>query len=104
MWDVQVVRDSEEEWGRFVISREELHQLAWSEPMTKIAERFEVSSSYLARIYTMLNVPRPERGYWQKLAVGKAPPTVPLPAARPGDELSIGVQTGPPIGAQKGPP
>lgn len=70
-----------------MVSREELHQLVWAKPMTKVAEQFDVSSSYLARICTMLNVPRPEQGYWAKLAVGKAPPVTPLPEARPGDPL-----------------
>lgn len=70
-----------------MVSRDELYRLVWSEPVTKIAERFEVSGSYLARICTLLNVPRPERGYWAKLAYGKAPPRTPLPASRPGDPL-----------------
>ena len=70
-----------------MLSRDELHRLVWSEPMTRIAERFDVSGSYLARVCTLLNVPRPERGYWAKLAVGKAPPQTPLPAPRPGDPL-----------------
>lgn len=70
-----------------MISREELYKLVWSEPMTKVAKRFEVSSSYLARVCTLLNVSRPARGYWAKLAVGKAPNIVPLPDARPGDQL-----------------
>ena len=51
-----------------------------------MAARYDVSSSYMARVCTLLNVPRPERGYWAKLAVGKAPPKPPLPEARPGDE------------------
>lgn len=71
-----------------MISREELYRLVWSEPMTKVAGRFEVSGSYLARVCTVLNVPRPERGYWSKLAVGKAPKAEPLPEARPGDQTS----------------
>lgn len=70
-----------------MVSRDELYRLVWSEPMTKMAERFDVSGSYLARVCTLLNVPRPERGYWAKLAVGKAPPQVPLPAPQPGDPL-----------------
>lgn len=70
-----------------MISRDELYGLVWSEPMTKIADRFNVSDSYLARVCTLLNVPRPERGYWAKLAVGKAPSQTPLPAPRPGDPL-----------------
>ena len=70
-----------------MISREELYQLVWLEPMTKVAVRFDVSGSYMARICELLNVPRPERGYWAKLAVGKAPEPLPLPEARPGDQL-----------------
>ena len=70
-----------------MVSRDELYRLAWTEPMSKIAEQFDVSGSYLARVCTLLNVPRPERGYWAKLAVGKAPPQTPLPAPQPGDPL-----------------
>lgn len=70
-----------------MISRDKLYDLVWSEPMIRVAERFDVSGSYLARICALLNVPRPERGYWAKLAVGKAPPQRPLPAPRPGDPL-----------------
>jgi len=70
-----------------VVSREELYELVWSEPMTKVAERFNVSGSYMARICTLLSVPRPERGYWAKLAIGKAPAQTPLPEAQPGNQL-----------------
>ncbi len=55
--------------------------------MSKVAVRFDVSGSYMARVCELLNVPRPERGYWAKLAVGKAPEPLPLPEARPGDQL-----------------
>ena len=72
---------------RSMITRDDLYDLVWSQPMTKVAQQFDVSGSYLARICTLLNVPRPERGYWAKLAVGKAPPKVPLPPAQPGDPL-----------------
>ncbi len=69
--------------GTNVITREELYELVWSTPMIKVAEKFEVSGSYLARVCTELRVPRPERGYWAKLAVGKAPqrPALPEPLA-----------------------
>ena len=69
------------------MTREELYALVWSEPMLKVAARYDVSSSYMGRICTLLNVPRPQRGYWAKLAVGKAPKKPDLPDARPGDEL-----------------
>src|SRR5207244_1268076 len=70
------------------LSREALYELVWSQPMLKVATRCGVSSSYMARICTLLNVPRPERGYWAKLAVGKAPAAPALPEARPGDQLA----------------
>jgi hypothetical protein len=69
------------------VSREALYLMVWSEPMLRVAARFGVSSSYMARVCTLLNVPRPERGYWAKLAVGKAPKQPPLPEPRPGDPL-----------------
>jgi len=69
------------------LTREELYALVWSEPMLKVAARYGVSSSYMARVCTLLNVPRPERGYWAKLAAGKVSPVPPLLDARPGDDL-----------------
>ena len=69
------------------VTREALYELVWAAPMLKVASQFGVSSSYMARVCTQLNVPRPERGYWAKLAVGKAPKQPPLPDPRPGDPL-----------------
>jgi len=68
-----------------MVSRDELYRLVWSQPMTKVAAEFGISGSYLARVCIALRVPRPERGYWAKLQVGKAPPAPPLPAPRIGD-------------------
>ena len=71
-----------------MVSREELYELVWSVPMIKVAEKFKVSGSYMARVCANLNVPRPERGYWAKLAVGKAPDKPSLPELQPGDQIS----------------
>jgi hypothetical protein len=67
------------------ISRDKLYELVWQEPMLRVAERLGVSSSYMARVCTELRVPRPQRGYWAQLEVGKAPEMPALPSARPGD-------------------
>jgi hypothetical protein len=75
-------------WREAHVSRERLFDLVWTEPMIKVAESFGVSSSYLARVCTALNVPRPRRGYWAKLEVGKAPPKPSPPASRPGEQTS----------------
>lgn len=71
-----------------MVSKEELYELVWSVPMVKVAEKFKVSGSYMARVCSTLHVPRPERGYWAKLAVGKAPEKPRLPDTQPGDQLS----------------
>lgn len=69
------------------LTREALYALVWKEPMTKVAAKYNVSSSYMARVCTSLNVPRPKRGYWATIAVGIILPIPPLPEAQPGDEL-----------------
>lgn len=70
------------------VTREELYQEVWNAPMTKVAVKFGVTSSYLARVCTQLNVPRPERGYWSKLAAGHKVTIPPLPEAKPDHDLA----------------
>ena len=66
--------------------RAELYEKVWSEPMSILAKRFNVSDVYLARVCRLLRVPLPGRGYWAKKAAGKAtkkcPPLPPLPGVR----------------------
>ena len=69
------------------VSREQLYEEVWAEPMTTVALKYEVSSSFMARICTRLKVPRPPRGYWAMYAKGKRPKRPLLPNACPGDEL-----------------
>lgn len=69
------------------VSREELYALVWSKPMLEIARRFGVSSSYMASVCQHLNVPRPPRGYWAKVAAGKSLGRIPaLPPPLPGND------------------
>jgi hypothetical protein len=85
-----------------MVSREELYELVWSIPMIKVAEKFSVSGSYKARVCSVLNVPRPERGYWAKLEVGKAPARPALPEALPGDQLFWSQEGDPPAPRGRG--
>src|SRR6185295_5692385 len=45
--------------------------------MTKVAAALHLSSSFLARVCAALNVPRPERGHWAKVAIGRTPQRAP---------------------------
>src|SRR6187549_20249 len=69
------------------ITREDLYTQIWSEPATRLAQRYDVSSSYLARVCEALNVPHPPRGYWARKVVGEKIPVPPLPPAAPGDPV-----------------
>ncbi|NOZ11735.1 MAG: hypothetical protein GXP09_11935 [Gammaproteobacteria bacterium] len=68
------------------VSREELYDQVWSEPMTKLAERYGLSDVGLAKICRRLNVPRPGRGYWAKKRRGRAGRRPPLPSLKDGQE------------------
>ena len=64
------------------LTRESLYDLVWSEPMMKIAEHFNVSSSYMVRICKLLDMPKPERGFWARVAAVNPPKKrPPLPEA-----------------------
>jgi hypothetical protein len=70
-----------------MVSRDRLFEEVWAEPMLKVAARYEVSSSFLARICERMNVPRPTRGYWARLAAGQKVKRPSLPPLRPGDDV-----------------
>lgn len=70
------------------VSREKLYEEVWAEPMLKVAARYGVSSSFLARVCRRMNVPCPPRGYWARKTAGLASKAPPLPAPEPGDELA----------------
>jgi len=53
------------------LARQELYDLVWSTPMTKLAESFGISDVGLAKICDRHRVPTPPRGYWAKKVAGK---------------------------------
>jgi hypothetical protein len=61
------------------LSREELYDLIWSSPATKVAADFAVSDVAVHKHCIKRNVPRPTRGYWAKIAAGQKPRRNPLP-------------------------
>jgi hypothetical protein len=85
--------------------RERLHEEIWSEPVIKVSKKYDISDVGLRKICMSLDIPVPPRGYWEKLAAGKAvekpalPPTKGATTYRRsvfkdphGDELSIRTQ------------
>ena len=69
------------------VTRKQLHDLVWSEPMRRLAMRYGISDVGLAKICRKHNIPRPPRGYWAQKEFGKAPLQVTLP--NPSDDCKI---------------
>lgn len=70
-------------------SREKLYEEVWAEPMLKVAERYGVSSTALAKTCRKLGVPTPMRGYWAQKAAGQAPRQPRLPAPKVGQKTTL---------------
>jgi len=55
----------------FTLTREQLYDLVWSEPMQRLAKQIGISDVAIAKHCRKLGVPVPERGHWNKPQVGK---------------------------------
>jgi len=53
------------------LSRQQLYDLVWSEPLRMLAKRFEISDVALAKACRRADIPLPGLGYWAKRAAGK---------------------------------
>ena len=61
------------------LTRKELHDLVWNEPMTTVCKRFGITDNGLRKHCKSMNIPTPPNGYWAKLKNGKKVDKVPLP-------------------------
>ena len=52
-------------------TRQELFELVWSMPMTKLSKPFEISDVGLKKICVKHQIPLPPQGYWTRKEFGK---------------------------------
>jgi hypothetical protein len=69
---------------RHRLTRKQLYDLVWSEPVSKIAPRYNISDVGFAKLCRREAVPLPPRGYCAKLKFGKK---VPKPRLKPRENL-----------------
>lgn len=69
------------------VTRTELYDAIWSEPMRVVARRFGVSDVALAKRCRRMGIPLPGRGYWAKKAAGKKVRQISLPKSNPGETI-----------------
>jgi hypothetical protein len=78
------------------LSRKELYELVWSEPMKILAPRFGISDVALRKTCARAEIPTPGLGHWAKKTAGKNTSQEALPDRPPGmdDEVVIGAGQG----------
>lgn len=54
-----------------VLTREQLYEQVWTEPMATLAPKYGLSDVGLSKVCRRLNVPVPGRGYWRQKEVGQ---------------------------------
>ena len=78
------------------LSRKELYELVWSEPMKILAPRFGISDVALRKTCARAEIPTPGLGHWAKKTAGKNTSQEALAERPPGmdDEVVIGAGQG----------
>ena len=85
------------------LSRAELYEEVWREPMVRVAAHYGLSDVGLAEICRKLHVPVPYRGYWRNKELGhpshrtplsKLPPSTAAHAGQAGHPGDAGGQAG----------
>lgn len=73
------------------LSRKELYELVWSEPMKILSTRFAISDVALKKTCARATIPTPDRGYWAKREARKNTCQPPLSERPPGmdDEVVV---------------
>ncbi len=68
------------------LTRRELYDLVWSQPMLTLSKKYSISDVGLRKICIRMNIPIPKAGYWQKLQFKKRAPAKTLPKEFTGSE------------------
>lgn len=71
------------------VTREQIYQEIWSEPVHTVAARYGISDVGLAKVCRRHRIPLPGRGYWQQLRAGQRLWRQPLPPLRTGDRDKV---------------
>ena len=71
------------------ITRQELYDLVWGEPLSILAKRFEISDVRLGKICVEADIPKPGVGYWAKRQSGKSTVQPPLPQRKLGQTEQV---------------
>lgn len=69
------------------VTRQELFDQVWAEPVSRVAERYGLSGTWVRRTCLENDVPVPPRGYWARVAAGQNPKKLRLPKPSAANEI-----------------
>jgi hypothetical protein len=87
--DLQPGMDEQDQRG---LTRDQLYELVWSEPVRKVAQRFGLSDRGLAKLCERHAIPVPGRGYWRLKETGHRVRRLPLPELHPNHQQLAAVR------------
>jgi hypothetical protein len=64
---------------KVILNRQELYNLVWHEPLSRLAKKYKISDNGLRKICKRMNIPLPVLGHWQKVQYGKPVKVIKLP-------------------------
>lgn len=53
------------------MTRRQLYDMVWTEPLSKLSKKYKISDNGLRKICRSMKVPFPRHGYWRKVKYGK---------------------------------
>ena len=71
---------------KVTLTRKELYDLVWSEPLSRLAKRYKISDNGLRKICKRMNIPLPAMGHWQKIQHNKKVTIVKFPEKYDGQD------------------
>jgi len=75
---------------KVTLTRKELYDLVWSEPLSRLAKKYKISDNGLRKICKRMNIPIPAMGHWQKIQYNKKVTIVKFPEKYDGqDEIVL---------------
>lgn len=83
------------------VTRAQLYEQVWAEPVSKVAPRYGISNVALSKICRKYKIPIPPRGYWAKRQAGRTPKKIPLPASPEFDKYPLPIRLSQRVDLQK---
>src|SRR4030043_58576 len=72
------------------LTRKELFDLVWAEPLSRLAKKYKISDNGLRKICKRMNIPIPAMGHWQKIQYKKKVTIIKFPEKYDGkDEIIL---------------